>query len=58
MTERKFKICARCGKKIYLWHYVNGLPMCCDDRMCWQKQPTRRNKCLHKNRRRYGGGEK
>ncbi len=55
MTERKFKICARCGKKIYLWHYVNGLPMCCDDRMCWQKQSTRRNKCLDKNRRRYGG---
>lgn len=53
--ERKFKVCARCGKQIYLWHYVNGLPVCVDDRLCWPKQATKREKRLYKNKLRYGG---
>lgn len=31
------KICARCGKKINYYHFVNGLPMCADDRLCYPK---------------------
>lgn len=55
MTERKFKICARCGKKIYLWHYVNGLPMCTDDRLCYPgKQVPRRIKKLMEIKSKYG----
>lgn len=53
--EQKFKICARCGKRIYLWHYANGLPVCGDDRTCWPKQATKRIKRLYKNKIRYGG---
>ena len=52
----KYKICSRCGKKLYRWHWCNGLMVCCDDRTCWPKQVTRRIKRLYKNKIRYGGG--
>ncbi len=29
------KICARCGKKINYYHYINGKSVCADDRLCY-----------------------
>ena len=30
--------CARCGKAISDWHYVNNKPVCIDDRLCYRRQ--------------------
>lgn len=50
------KRCARCGRVLEDWQWVNGYPVCADDRNCWPKQPTRVMKTLKRNKLKYGDG--
>lgn len=44
--------CARCGKAISDWHYVNNKPVWIDDRLCYRQS---KNKVLARVKSRYGG---
>ena len=57
MAERR---CSRCGKKITCWHYIDGLPVCVDDRNCVpDKYFTRKEKKLRELKSKYhiGGAD-
>lgn len=47
--------CTRCGKIIQFVHYVNGLPVCADDRNCYSMQQPKRLRKLDELKRRYAG---
>ena len=42
--------CARCGKAISDWHYVNNKPVCIDDRLCYRRQNRKYRKQKSKNK--------
>ena len=51
MSEKR---CSRCGKKISYWHYIDGLPVCVDDRTCvLDKYFTRKEKKLRELKSKY-----
>ena len=42
--------CARCGKAISDWHYVNNKPVCIDDRLCYRRPNRKYRKQKSKNK--------
>lgn len=48
--------CSRCGCYLTHAHYVDGLPVCTDDRLCYPGMfLTKRQKKLAELKRRYAG---
>lgn len=48
--------CHRCGKRLYKYHLLEGMPVCADDRLCYPgKFLTKREKKLAELKRRYAG---
>lgn len=57
VRDKHIKTCARCGKVIGHWQWVNGYPVCADDRECYAKNPTRAMQALKRNKLKYGDDE-
>lgn len=50
--------CARCGRITEHWHYLDGMPVCADDRLCWPgRYMSRKLKQLERLQRRWAQTE-
>lgn len=50
--------CARCGRITEQWHYLDGMPVCADDRLCWPgRYMSRKLKQLERLQRRWAQTE-
>lgn len=50
--------CYRCGKRIYKYHLLDGLPVCADDRLCYPaKNLSKKIKKLAELKAKFASGD-